>query len=76
MATYSTLPRLMPTAESQAYLDANKRTGAQHLYSSKDAACARLPDQETYEATMKIATHEMSRSDLAHYFRLALAQVE
>ena len=33
---------------------------------------SRLPEQQTYEAMIKIATHEMDRSDLAAYFRSML----
>jgi death-on-curing protein len=62
-------------AESQAYLDGNKRTGAQAAFVFLEGCgvdCSRLPEQETYDAMIKIATHEMSRSDLAEYFRSAL----
>jgi hypothetical protein len=34
---------------------------------------SRLPEQPTYEAMIKIATHEMDRSDLAEYFRSMLS---
>jgi death-on-curing protein len=64
-------------AESQAYLDGNKRTGAQAalvFFEGCGVNCARLPDLETYEAMIKIATHEMSRSDLVEYFRAALGR--
>jgi hypothetical protein len=33
-----------------------------------------LPERQTYDAMIKIATHEMSRSDLAGYFRSTLAR--
>ena len=62
-------------AESQAYLDGNKRTGAQAAFVFLEGCgvdCARLPDRQTYDAMIKIATHEMSRSDLAAYYRSAL----
>ena len=62
-------------AESQAYLDGNKRTGAQAAFVFLEGCgvdCSRLPEQETYDAMIKIATHKMSRSDLADYFRSAL----
>jgi len=62
-------------AESQAYLDGNKRTGAQAAFVYLEGCgvdCSRLPEQQTYDAMIKIATHEMSRSDLAEYFRSAL----
>jgi predicted component of type VI protein secretion system len=35
---------------------------------------SQLPEQRTYEAMIKIATHEMGRSDLAEYFRSMLAR--
>jgi death-on-curing protein len=62
-------------AESQAFLDGNKRTGAQAalvFLEGCDISCSRLPEQQTYDAMIKIATHEMSRSDLADYFRSTL----
>jgi len=62
-------------AESQAYLDGNKRTGAQAAFVFLEGcgvSCGRLPEQETYEAMIKVATHEMSRSDLARYLRSTL----
>ena len=31
-------------------------------------SCSGLPEQQSYEAMIKIAAHEMSRSDLAAYF--------
>jgi death-on-curing protein len=64
-------------AESQAYLDGNKRTGAQAAFVFLEGGgvdCRRLPDEQTYDAMIKIATHEMSRQDLADYFRSHLAQ--
>src|SRR5580700_11259949 len=57
-------------AESQAYLDGNKRTGAQAALVFMEGcgvSCSRLPEQQTYEAMIKIATHEMSRADLAQF---------
>jgi death on curing protein len=62
-------------AESQAYLDGNKRTGAQAAFVFLEGCgfdCSSLPDEQTYDAMVKIATHEMSRDDLAGYFRSAL----
>ena len=35
---------------------------------------SRLPEQQTYEAMIKIAVHEMGRSDLAAYFRSMLSR--
>src|SRR6202161_3497969 len=59
-------------AESQAYLDGNKRTGAHAALIFMEGCgidTSRLPEQQTYEAMIKIAAHEMDRSDLAGYFR-------
>jgi death-on-curing protein len=64
-------------AESQAYLDGNKRTGAQAAFVFLEGcgiSCVRLPEQQTYEALIGIATHEMSRSGLADYFRSKLTE--
>lgn len=58
-------------AESQAYLDGNKRTGVQAAFVFLEGcgiSCSGLPEQQSYEAMIKIAAHEMSRSDLAAYF--------
>jgi death-on-curing protein len=63
-------------AESQACLDGNKRTGAQAALIFMEGCgidTSRLPEQPTYEAMIKIATHEMDRSDLAEYFRSMLS---
>jgi death-on-curing protein len=63
-------------AESQAYLDGNKRTGTQAAFVFLEGcgvSSSWLPEQETYEAMIKIATHEMNRADLAQYFRSALS---
>lgn len=62
-------------AESQAYLDGNKRTGAQSAFVFLEGcgvSCSGLPEQQTYESMIKIAKHEMSRSDLAEYLRATL----
>lgn len=62
-------------AESQAYLDGNKRTGLQAalvFLEGCGVSCIGLSEQLTYDAMIKIATHEMSRSDLAEYLRSAL----
>jgi len=63
-------------AESQAYLDGNKRTGTQAAFVFLEGcgiSCSRLPEQQTYDAMIRIATHEMSRSDLAQYLRSELS---
>jgi death on curing protein len=62
-------------AESQAYLDGNKRTGAQAALVFLEGCgvdTSRLPEQQTYQAMIKIATHEKGRSDLAEFFRSML----
>ena len=62
-------------AESQAYLDGNKRTGVQAAFVFLEGCgvdCTGLPEEDSYNAMIKIATHEMNRSDLARYFRSAL----
>ena len=62
-------------AENQAYLDGNKRTGAQAAFVFLEGcgvSCSRLPEERTYEAMIKIATHEMTRVDLAEYLRATL----
>jgi death-on-curing protein len=62
-------------AESQAYLDGNKRTGAQAAFVFLEGCgidCSGLPDEHTYAAMIDIATHKLSRSDLAEYFRSTL----
>ena len=64
-------------AESQAYLDGNKRVGAQAAFVFMEGYgvdTSLLPERQTYDAMIKIATHEMSRSDLAGYFRSTLAR--
>jgi death-on-curing protein len=64
-------------AESQAYLDGNKRTGTQAALVFLEGCgieTSQLPEQQTYEAMIKIATHEMDRSDLAEYFRSVLSR--
>ena len=63
-------------AESQAYLDGNKRTGAQAAFVLLEGcgiSCERLAEDQMYEAMIKIATREMSRADLADYFRSVLS---
>jgi death on curing protein len=63
-------------AESQAYLDGNKRTGVQAalvFLEGSGISCSRLPEDTTYDAMIKIASHTMNRSDLAEYFRTVLS---
>jgi death on curing protein len=63
-------------AESQAYLDGNKRTGAQAaivFLEGHDIDTSRLPEIAAYEAMMKVANHEMTRSGLGAFFRATLS---
>jgi death-on-curing protein len=63
-------------AESQAYLDGNKRTGVQAavvFLEGCDIDTGRLSEEEMYELMMRIAAREASRGDLAEYLRSALA---
>lgn len=62
-------------AESQACLDGNKRTGIQaalDFLEINGVDTIGLPEMETYEAMIKVATHELDRSGLATFFRHAL----
>ena len=64
-------------AESQAYFDGNKRVAVQAALDFLEihgVDTSRLPEQSTYEAMIKMAAHEMRRSDLAGYFRSMLAR--
>jgi death on curing protein len=59
-------------AESQAYFDGNKRTGVQGSLVFLEGCgidTSRLPEQQTYDLMIKIATHQAGRSDFAVYFR-------
>ncbi len=52
------------------------RTGIQAAFVFLEGcsiSCSRLPEQKTYEVMIKIATHQMNRSDLAKYFRSELS---
>lgn len=52
-------------AESQAYLDGNKRTGIQAalvFLEGNGVDASGLNEQSTYDAMIKIAVHEMDRS--------------
>lgn len=62
-------------AESQAYLDGNKRTGVQAAADFPEINgidTSPLPEQATYEAMIRVATHELDRSGLAVFLREAL----
>lgn len=62
-------------AESQAYLDGNKRTGVQaalDFLEVNGVDTSGLPEQAAYDAMMKVASHELDRSGLAQFFRESL----
>ena len=63
-------------AESQAYLDGNKRTAVEaalDFLEINGVDTSRLPELATYEAMIKVANHELDRSGLAAFFRQTLA---
>lgn len=62
-------------AESQAYLDGNKRTGVQadaDFLEINGIDTSPLPELATYEAMIRVAMHELDRSGLAVFLREAL----
>ena len=62
-------------AESQAYLDGNKRTGIQaalDFLEINGVDTHRLPELATYEAMIAVAIHEMGRPGLAKFLRESL----
>ncbi len=63
-------------AESQAYLDGNKRVGsatALTFLQLNGIDVARIPSQEVYEMMIQIATKELSKAGLAELLRSRLA---
>jgi death-on-curing protein len=63
-------------AESQAYVDGNKRTAVQaalDFLEINGIDTSILPELETYEAMIKVANHQLDRQGLAHFFRHVLA---
>jgi death-on-curing protein len=59
-------------AESQAYLDGNKRTGVQAAVDFLEVNgidTGNLPELATYEAMIRVAGHELDRSGLAAFLR-------
>jgi len=59
-------------AESQAWFDGNKRTGIQAALVFLEGCgldTSPLPEQQTYNLMIRIATHEAARNDLADYLR-------
>jgi len=64
-------------AESQAFLDGNKRTGIQaalDFLEVNGVDTSALPELETYEAMINVAKHELDRSGLAAFLRQVLAK--
>jgi death on curing protein len=62
-------------AESQAYFDGNKRTAVQaalDFLEINGVDTSGLPELATYEAMIRVAGHELSRSGLAEFLREAL----
>jgi death-on-curing protein len=59
-------------AESQAYLDGNKRTGVQaaaDFLEINGVDTGPLPELATYEAMIRVAKHELDRSGLGALLR-------
>jgi death on curing protein len=64
-------------AESQAFLGGNKRTAVRAalvFLEGNDIDTRRLPELVTYEAMIKVASHEMDRRGLAEFFHKALSR--
>ena len=62
-------------AESQAYLDGNKRTGVQAAVDFLEVNgidTSPLPEVATYEAMIRVANHQLDRSGLAVFLREVL----
>ena len=62
-------------AESQAYLDGNKRTGVQAAVDFLEVNgidTSPLPELATYEAMIRVANHQLDRSGLAVFLREVL----
>jgi len=62
-------------AESQAYLDGNKRTGVQaatDFLEINGIDTSSLPEVATYEAMIRVASHELDRAGLAVFLRRVL----
>ena len=59
-------------AESQAYFDGNKRTGAQSatdFLEINGLDAKPLPEMATYDALIRVAKHELDRAGLAVFLR-------
>jgi len=66
-------------AESQAYFDGNKRTGVQASLVFLEGCgidTGPLPEQQTYDLMIRVATHDAGRSDLADYLRSELGRAD
>jgi len=62
-------------AQSQAYLDGNKRTGVQaaaDFLEINGIDTSPLQEVATYEAMIRVASHELDRAGLAVFLREAL----
>ncbi len=62
-------------AQSQAYLDGDKRTAIQaalDFLEINGVDTSRMPELATYEAMIAVANHEMDRIGLAQFFRAVL----
>ena len=62
-------------AESQAFLDGNKRTGMQAalvFLEGNGIDTGRLPELDAYEGMIRVAIRELTRSGLADFLRSAL----
>ena len=62
-------------AESQAFLDGNKRTGVQaavDFLEINGIETSLLPEVATYEAMIRVASHELDRPGLAVFLREVL----
>jgi death on curing protein len=62
-------------AESQAYFDGNKRTAVQaalDFLEINGVDTSGLPELGTYEAMIRVANHDLSRSGLGEFLREAL----
>lgn len=63
-------------AESQAFLDGNKRTGIQaalDFLEINGVDATMLPELAAYDAMIRVANHELNRSGLAQFFRHTLS---
>ena len=62
-------------AQAQAYLDGNKRVGAQAaavFLETNGVDTSALPETAAYDAMIAIASHGLDRAGLPRFFRQAL----